>query len=245
MIPLVFAPGLLCDAAAFAAQTRALGGQVADYGAADTIPAMAEAILAQAAERFALVGHSMGGRAALEVARQAPERLLGLALMDTGFAARAPGDAGEMEKAGRLALVAKARTEGMRAMGAQWARPMVHPSRLDPADPLMDEILDMIGRKTPEVFAGQQQALIHRPDATGLLPGIACPTLVLCGVEDAWSPPAQHRALAAAIPDAVLVEIPDCGHMAPMERPQAVTAALRSWLDRVGSALTPEQNSAA
>jgi pimeloyl-ACP methyl ester carboxylesterase len=106
---------------------------------------------------------------------------------------------------------------------------MVHPARLDDA-PLVDAILDMIERKTVDVFEAQQRALLARPDATNLLARIACPTLLLCGREDAWSPPSRHEEMARRIPRAELVIVERCGHMAPMEQPEAVSALLRDWL---------------
>ena len=106
---------------------------------------------------------------------------------------------------------------------------MLHPDRL--ADhALIDPLRAMICRATPAQFEGQQHALIQRPDATSFLPHIACPTAVICGRQDAWSPVAQHEAMAAAIPGAVLTVIEDCGHMSNVERPVELTAALRAWI---------------
>jgi pimeloyl-ACP methyl ester carboxylesterase len=231
--PLVLVPGLLCDDAVWEPQRAALSHQaeviLAHHGIADSLGRMAEQVLDVAPPRFALAGHSMGGRVALEVIARAPERVLRLALLDTGFEGLAPGAAGERERAGRLRLLELARAGGMRKMGADWARGMVHPSRLDDA-PLMDAILDMIARATPATFAAQVGALLARPDRTSLLPTLRVPTLALCGHDDAWSPLARHRVLAAHIPGSVLVDIPDCGHMSTMERPALVTAALLAWL---------------
>jgi pimeloyl-ACP methyl ester carboxylesterase len=114
-------------------------------------------------------------------------------------------------------------------MGARWAPPMVHPERLSDAH-LMNAILDMISRKTPDIFAAQIKALLERPDAAPLLSGIRCPALVLCGREDSWSTLARHTEMAAMIPHSRLVVIEQCGHMSTMERPEAVTAAMRDWL---------------
>jgi pimeloyl-ACP methyl ester carboxylesterase len=226
-------PGLLCDDAVWAPQRAALGRLteviVARHGTADSLGAMAERALALAPPRFALAGHSMGGRVALEILARAPERVTRLALLDTGFEGLPPGPDGERERAGRLRLLGIARRDGMRAMGAEWARGMVHPARLADVG-LMDSILDMIERATPDVFAAQIGALLGRPDRTALLPDIAVPTLVLCGHEDAWSPVVRHRALAALIPGSVLVDVPDCGHMSTMERPAELADALAAWL---------------
>jgi len=188
-------------------------------------------VLAEApTERFSVAGHSMGGRVALELMRLAPLRVERLALLDTGTHPLPAGEAGARERAGRMALLELARTQGMRAMGRQWARGMVHPSRLD--TPLFESILDMIERSNPDQFAAQINALLTRPDAASLLPTIQCPTLVLCGREDAWSPPAQHEAMQAAIPNASLNIIEHCGHMCTMEQPQALNDALAAWMRR-------------
>lgn len=233
---LLLVPGLLCDHASWAGQVAALGVvarcQVVDHGERDGIGDMAAHVLAQAGdERFAIAGHSMGGRVALEVVRQAPQRVLGLALLDTGYQPRALGAAGEQERGSRLALLEIARTRGMRAMGEQWARGMVHPRRVD--TPLFGEILAMIERSTPERFEAQIRALLERPDASPLLAAIRCPTLLVCGREDTWSPLARHEEMQRAIAGSVLEVVEDSGHMSPMEQPQAVSAALGAWLARL------------
>jgi len=230
---LMLLPGLVCDAAVWAPQVAALPAQcvVPAWGLRDSLTAMAQQVLSEApTERFCLAGHSMGGRVALEVMRLAPQRVERLALLDTGTQPLAAGEAGAKERAGRMALLQIAQEQGMRAMGRQWARPMVHPSQLD--TPLFEAILDMIERSSPEQFAAQINALLRRPDAAALLPGIQCPTLVLCGREDGWSTPAQHQAMHAAIPNSTLSIMEHCGHMCTIEQPRAVTEALAVWLRR-------------
>jgi pimeloyl-ACP methyl ester carboxylesterase len=235
--PLVLVPGLMCDEVVWAHQTQALADladvQIATNGARDSLVAMAEAIIAQAAPRFAIAGHSMGGRVALEVIRRVPDRVIALALLDTGHQPLAVGEAGEREVAGRMALVEKARRQGMRAMGWEWLQGMVYPSRLSDAV-LVNAILDMIERKTPELFAAQTHALIHRPDATALLARIRCPALCLCGQEDLWSPPRRHEEMCSQMARSSLTVVPYCGHMSTMEQPAAVSAALRDWLVAAG-----------
>lgn len=234
---LVLVPGLLCDAAVWERQRAALAAdadiRVADHGTLDSLASMAARVLDSVPGRFAVAGHSMGGRVAFEIQRQAPERVAGLALLDTACAALAPGAAGEQERHARLALLALARRDGMRAMAREWVRGMVHPQRLEDAA-LIDPILDMFERKTPDIFAAQIHALLARPDARGLLGAIRCPTLVLCGAQDAWALPQGHRDMAAAIADSTFAEIPGCGHMAPMEKPAEVNVALAAWLERIG-----------
>jgi pimeloyl-ACP methyl ester carboxylesterase len=171
----------------------------------------------------------MGGRVALEVMRRIPDRVLALALLDTGYQPRLPGEAGEREAAGRFALLAKARREGMRAMGHEWLQGMVHPDRLADGD-LVNVILDMIEQKTPDLYEAHIRALLARPDATPVLSSIHCPTLVLCGREDSWAPAKRHEDMCAMISGSTLAIVPDCGHMSTLERPAAVSKALREWL---------------
>jgi pimeloyl-ACP methyl ester carboxylesterase len=229
---LLLLPGLACDAEVWKHQARALAEltsvEIVDYGASDSIPDMARVALERAPERFAVAGHSMGGRVAMEIVRSAPERVAGLALLDTAYQPWMPGEAGEREKAERTGYVKIAQSQGMRAMARQWLQKMVHPSRLTDA-PLIDAIIEMMGRKSPEIFTGQIKALLGRPDATPVLAATRCPALVLCGREDAWALLEVHRRMAALVPHSRLAVIENCGHMAPMERPEAVTAALAGW----------------
>jgi pimeloyl-ACP methyl ester carboxylesterase len=229
---LVLLPGLLCDAAVWEAQCAAMPGLdciVPDYGLRDSIEAMAQQVLEDvAAPLFALAGHSMGGRVALEMARLAPGRITRLALLDTGFQPRTAGEAGEAEMRERFALLALAREQGMREMGSRWARGMVHPKHLD--QPVFEAILAMIARKTPEIFAAQIRALLDRPDALPVLQALRCPTLLLCGRQDTWSPLARHEEMRELVAGSELEVIDDAGHMTTMEQPQAVNAALARWL---------------
>lgn len=230
---LLLAPGLMCDATSWGSVPAMLSEvdcRVVDHGMADSLTQMARQLLADAPERFALAGHSMGGRVALEVMRLAPERVTHLGLFDTGHLPKAAGAAGEEEVRKRMALLAIAREQGVRAMASEWVKGMVAPNRL--ADqPLIESILEMFERKSADLFERQLRALIQRPDATPVLQQIKVPTLVLCGALDAWSPPAQHQAMAdciAARP--AVVSITDCGHMAMQEQPVAVAQAMRLWL---------------
>lgn len=237
-LQIVLLPGLLCDDAVWSDQRAALGALaecvIPDYALRDSIGAMAEHALDCAhGERLLVAGHSMGGRVALEVFRRAPERVAGLALLDTGFQARAAGEAGEHERAQRFALLELARAQGMRAMGEQWSPGMVHPDRLDCA--VYRSILDMIARSTPAKFEAQIRALLDRPDAGALLDTIDCPTLLACGREDRWSPLARHEEMHARIRGSTLRVIEHSGHMSTMERPHAVSEALLEWAKDVAA----------
>ncbi len=230
---LVLVPGLLCDDSVWQPQIDGLADRarcwVAPNDAHDSLPALAAALLRQApARRFALAGHSMGGRIALEVMRQAPERVERLALLDTGWQPRPGGEAGENERRQRLALLDAAHASGMAEVAHRWLPGMVRPGAHGTA--AYAQMQAMVERRTPEQFAAQVQALLDRPDATDVLAAVDCPTLVLCGKQDQWSPPDRHAAMAALIRHARLVLVPDCGHMSTLEQPAAVTAALAEWL---------------
>jgi len=190
---------------------------------------MAEAVLATAPERFALAGHSMGGRVAFEVYRLAPERVTHIAVMDTGVAPLAAGEAGAEEERGRRRLLDLAFQQGIRPMAMEWLKGMLPPYRQNDA-PLVDVIVRMFERKTPELFLVQQEALLGRLDARPVLGQIQCPALVLTGQDDIWSPPVRHQEIAASIAGSTLVLVPKSGHMSTMERPTDVAAAMRAWL---------------
>jgi pimeloyl-ACP methyl ester carboxylesterase len=232
---LVLLPGFLCDRTVWEHQISALSDlaeiRCMEWGPQhDSLPAMAEAVLRWAPERFALAGHSMGGRVAFEVYRKAPERITRIAVSNTGAGMRPPGAAGDNEERGRRALLQIARFQGMRAMAIEWLKGMI-PSYRQGDGELVESIIHMFEQKTSDMFETQMLALLGRPDANPVLGQIRCPTLVWTGCDDVWSPPAQHEKIASAIPGAKLVLIPKCGHMSTMERPDEVAAAMRSWLE--------------
>jgi pimeloyl-ACP methyl ester carboxylesterase len=224
--PLLLLPGLICDSRVFTAQLALfpMARPAADYGLSDTLEKMAAEVLADAPPTFALLGHSMGGRVALEVMRRAPERVTHLALLSTGVHPLAEG---ETEK--RLALRDLGRTRGMAALVEAWLPPMVAPAGAgDHA--LMNQLRAMCLEAGLARFEAQTAALLSRPKVGDLLRSIGCPTLVAVGSEDRWSSPNQHRAIAAGISDARLVIVPGAGHMLPAEAPDALNAAIADWL---------------
>ncbi len=226
--PLLLLPGLLCDERIFAPQIRALGHAfdvvVADYREADSITEMARRALKGAPERFALAGHSMGARVALEVYRQAGERVERLALISTGVHPPRPGEA---EK--RHALLDLGQREGIDALLNAWLPPMVAPARRSDAA-FLAPIYAMCRAGGVDLYQRQIAALLARPEVETLLSTIDCPVLVAVGDVDEWSPLDQHRLMAAAIPRATLTVLGGSGHMSPLEAPDALTAALRHWI---------------
>lgn len=220
--------GLLCDEVVWQAQADALRGdydvRIVTFTEQDSLQAMAEHVLRQAPARFALAGHSMGGRVALEVLRRAAPRVERLALLDTGFEPPTEGEA-----ARRAVLVDQALDQGIGAIAAAWGLPMLAPQRRGDAA-LVAAVTAMVGRMSGAIYQAQTCALLGRPDATSVLMRITCPTLILCGMEDGWSPPERHRRMAGLAPRSVLRLVADCGHMSMMEQPAAVLDALHEWL---------------
>ncbi len=224
---LLFLPGLICDARTFGPQLAAFPDShaVDSYGSADSLQDMARIALDQAPERFDLFGHSMGGRVALEVWRLAPERVRRLALSSTGVHSVRPGEA---DKRGALQQVGYDR--GFTALVDQWLPPMV--AEANQARPeIYEPMRQMCLEAGQDRFDAHIRALLGRPVQDELLAGITCPTLVITGELDGWAPPAQHEAFAAEIPDSKLVIVPGAGHMLPLEAPDAVNAAIASWLE--------------
>jgi pimeloyl-ACP methyl ester carboxylesterase len=228
MRSLLLLSGLLCDETVWveAAQDLKSAADVrfAAFQGFDSIQAMAAYVLRRAPQQFLVAGHSMGGRVALEIFRQASERVLGLALLNTGVH---PLRAGEIESRGRLVKLARER--GMSAVAADWLPPMMGASTARVAQ-VMPKLQAMVERQTAESFAAQTKALLERPDAVGVLPMINVPTLLASGTADTWSPLTQHEEIRRQIPEATLVAIDDAGHMAPAEQPHAVAAAVRTWI---------------
>ena len=240
-LPLLLVPGLMCDHAVWddvvPHLSPDLACRVVDHGQANSLQTMAQQLLEQAPAKFLLAGHSMGARVAVEALRLAPERIAGVALLDTGYLPKVSGTAGQDEINKRMALLALAQREGVRAMAKVWSQGMVHPDRLSD-QPLMNNILDMFERKSAQIFEHQINALLNRPGGSDVLAAIQVPTLVLCGQQDAWSPVAQHQAIHQLVPGSTLTLIEQAGHMAPMERPVEVAQALMAWITRCGNAST-------
>ena len=220
--------GLLCDETFWTDIPRRLavvaGTQVVSFRGFSSIPAMAQHVLDIAPEHFAVAGHSMGGRVALEIMRAAPGRVTGLALLNTGVHAVRDG---EPQSRGHLLRVAF--EHGMTALAAEWLPPMMGSDAARAAQ-LMPRLSAMIQRFTAEAYAGQVSAMLNRPEVLSVLPTIAVPTLLLSGSDDAWSPISQQQSIRRRIPHATLFEILGAGHMAPLERPDSVAIALREWL---------------
>lgn len=210
--PLVLLPAMGCDGQLWARQVVDLGNvahpELGDLTADDTLAAMAARVLAHAPPRIAVAGVSLGGYVALEMIRQAPERIERVALFAT-----------------RATMQMRPRTvteQGLLAIAPH-------------ADPLLTPILTgpvqaMAERVGTEVFERQQRALLERPDIGPAIAAVRVPTLIAVGNRDRICLTDDAQALADCIPGAHFHVLSNCGHLAPMERPGEVTMLLRNWL---------------
>lgn len=175
--------------------------------------------------RFVVAGFSLGGYVALEICRQAPERLAGLALVDT----RAEPDS-EEARAGRMATIDKVKANGM-----QVVVDAMLPKMLTPAAPpaLVDEVRAMMLAQPPAGAVGALAAMASRPDSRPTLPQVRAPTLILVGQDDPITPPEASKAMAAAIPGARYQVVHGAAHLAPMERADEISAALVAWMREI------------
>lgn len=226
--PLILLPGTLLDAELFGHQIAHLADvaeiTVGDLAHDDSVAGMAETVLAGAPQRFALAGLSLGGIVAFEIMRRAPELVLRLALLDTNPLPPRPDQLAAWAQLSDLADAGQL-TEVMSRLLPGLFRPGWRGNELS-----VQAVWAMAERVGLPAYVRQLQALAGRSDSRPTLAAITCPTLALVGRQDALTPVSLHQQMAAAIPQAALVIVEQCGHLSPLEQPQAVTAALRYWL---------------
>lgn len=230
-LPLILLPGMMCDARLFGPQINALSLDrpvgVVDMVGACTVTGLADRILDQAPPRFALAGLSMGGIVAMEVIRQAPTRVAGVALMDTNPLAEA-----ETVKSRRGPQMARACAGRLYDVMRDEMKPNYlakGPERQNVLDLCMDMAIDL----GPEVFCTQSVALRDRPDQSDTLRRYDGPSLVLCGREDGLCPLSRHELMHGLLPRSTLAVIDGAGHLPSLEKPAETTRALRDWLKEI------------
>ena len=223
---LILIPGLAGNAVMWEAQLTGLADfapTVTDVGARqDSIAAMAAALLQEHSGPLVLCGASMGGMIAMEAARQAPERVRGLALL--GTAANPETDDMRQLRESAIVLFGQGRVEEVIAPNVALA---FHPGN---AAKLKDAYLRFVLDAGAGQLIRQNRAVIGRPDARQHLARVACPVLVMCGEADQLTPPEKSREIADLCANSRLVMVPRCGHMLTMEQPEVLNAALREWL---------------
>ena len=227
-IPVVMVPGLNCSARVYAQQLPALwqfgSAQIADHRRGNSMAAIAKHILDRAPQRFALVGFSMGGYISLEILRQANERVLRLALIDTAAAADTPTQTENRHKA--IALTREGKVAERE--DALWPK-LVHESRLN--DEAVRAVVKEMNQETgSDAYINQQTAIMGRADSRPLLKELKMETLIVVGDSDQLTPPAAAKEMHELVAGSRLDVIPNCGHMSTLERPDRVTKLLVEWL---------------
>jgi pimeloyl-ACP methyl ester carboxylesterase len=226
---LVLVPGLLCDELMWRPQLAALAAVadcwVADHSRSETMKEVAADVLREAPfEKFALAGLSMGGYVALEIMRQAAHRVLKLALLDTSARADTPEQS--QKRRDFISLAERGRFLGI----THALLPLlIHRPHLANQE-LVATVKKMAKNTGKDAFIRQERAIISRADSLPLLPRLACPTLVMCGRQDALTPLERHEEMAARISGSRLEIVEECGHLSTMERPAETSAALMRWL---------------
>ncbi|MBL4727570.1 MAG: alpha/beta hydrolase [Rhizobiaceae bacterium] len=226
---LILIPGLLSDEIVWQHAvehfSKTMPVIIADHTTQDNLTDMAADALGLTEGPLMVVGHSLGARIALEMLRQAPERIDRVAFLDARTEPIQDG-----EPAMRQSMIDLGFNEGLQAVSDSWLPPMVNPASHGNKN-IMGPLRDMVLRMSPELLERQLRALMTRADVELVISAITCPTLVAVGRQDGFSTVAMHEELAARIPHSKLVIYEDTGHFSPFESPELVTASLVEWIE--------------
>ena len=222
-LPIVLVPGTLCDRALFSHQVEHLDGitEVADISQSASIEQMAADVLASSPSEFVIAGLSLGGIVAVEVHAQAPERVLGLGLLDTNLDAPSVG---QIEARTRWA------SEVRSGLFASLVADQLVAALTNDVDKHGDAIFDMAMRVGPAAFLRQNEALMNRQDRRGHLGQVDVPVLIACGALDVVTPTALHDDLMKRCTHATKAVVPDAGHLSTIDQPAALTRVIATWL---------------
>ncbi len=229
MTPLVFLPGMMCDARLFAPQIAQMSAQFpivhCPIGGHDTVEGLARDVLSIAPPQFALCGLSMGGVVAMEVLRQAPSRVMKLALLDTNPLAEV-----EAVKAMRGPQIEAVKAGNLTQVMQQDMIPKYLFDK-DNNKSIEELCLQMALDAGPDVFVKQSYALMGRADQTQTLSHYKGPSLVLTGRDDQLCPMSRHDLMHSLLEHSSLEIIENAGHLPLLEQPQATTNALKKWME--------------
>ena len=227
----IFIPGLICTADLFAAQredlTHSVPAIVADTLGRDSLTDMAQAALELAEGPVVPSGLSRGGSVALEMARMAPQRLAGIALLNTAYQTD-----NDDRRAQREATIKMAQSDKFRGVTRHLLKTFLSPAAMA-EEAIVQRVIAMADNVGRENFVLQQQAILGRRDQSDTLASLTVPTLVLCGSLDTLTPPEISERMAALAPHSELVVLEDVGHLSTIEAPDQVTAVLNGFLAKL------------
>lgn len=228
--PLVFVPGMMCDARVFGPQIAALSAEhtitVAPSAGGDRMEQIASGLLDVLPRKFAVAGAAMGGIVAMELLRRAPDRISRIALISTTSLPETPQSAADYEP-----LITKLKA----GLLDQAVTSVIRSEHLAPG-PVRTSVLHLLASMADnlgtEAIVCQARALQRRRDYQPTLRQCHVPTLVVCGEHDTLTPVKRHEFMASLVPQAELALIQEAGHFPTLEAPDAVIAALRAWMDQ-------------
>ena len=231
MQPIVFIPGFMCDARLFAPQIAHFSSShcvhLGNITQRSTMAELAAELLQQAPPGFALCGLSMGGIVAMEILRQAPERVSALALLDTNALAE-----DRSIQARRDEQISQVRAGKLLEVMRDELKPNYLYQR---SAAILDTCLDMAMQLGPEVFQRQARALQQRIDQRPTLQKWRGPALIMHGEHDRLCPAARHQLMHQLMPQAHYAMIPAAGHLITLEQPEATNKQLADWLNQGNS----------
>lgn len=230
MVTLVFIPGTLCNADLFDAQLSFFEKEfccvVADHSTSNDLETLSQRILNGVRGDILVIGLSYGGIIAMEMMRQASERIVGLVLMNTTYKQPSVRTREAQERFVGMAYMGK-----FEEITKDFLKDyMLHPEKQKDQS-LRQRILKMAVLTGKENFFNQIQAQLGRPDSRLDLETYTCPVLLIAGNEDLACPPSLHEEMSDLIPNSDLFVLKDCGHLSPMERPNEVNQILNDWFD--------------
>ncbi|WP_440683050.1 alpha/beta fold hydrolase [Cysteiniphilum halobium] len=241
-LPLLLLPGSLCNEQLFKPQINFLRQSrdlyVADLTCDDTIELMAEHALQLFDGKFDLLGLSMGGIVAFEVYRQAAQRVNSLILVDTNYLPETPDN-----KTTRLQQIQEVRDNGILQI-FNYIDDIYYPKYVSIANltniTLKNCVIEMAKISGVNAFINQWHALAYRDDSTKTLSDITCPTLIICGAEDAMCSVEKHQFMHQNIKGSTLKVIPNCGHLSTLEKPDDFNNIISEWFSLNNTLLTED-----
>lgn len=227
--PLVFLPGLMADARVFLPQLVALGTryscQVILPTHGETVEDNSQYVLDQTPDKFALIGHGLGGAVALDVLRRAAERVTRVVLISTPPLSETPPAA-----AAREARIVAARSGRL----PEAMRDEIPPDALADTewrDDVLALVRDMAMGLGEGVFLRQSRAMQRRPDQQKTMRRVRIPALIMGGEVDTLMPMRRQEFTAGLMPYGQISVIAQAGHLPMLEQPDLVSGAIETFLN--------------